>query len=79
MKKISDIMPQRVPLKKYRNPLNMPKRQPCPICKSDIPQARNVVEGAFYKCTKCRIQFFQYNSEYSKDPNLARQHHIRKY
>ena len=41
-----------------RGRLNMPKRQPCPLCRASVKRKRKTWAGAHYYCNKCKNGLF---------------------
>ena len=39
--------------------LNMPRYQPCPKCRGDSKRDRKTPRGAWYRCTRCKDNFFE--------------------
>lgn len=42
---------------RYGGP-NMPKHQPCPLCRAWVKRIRKAMGGAHYYCTKCKRDNF---------------------
>ncbi len=39
--------------------LAMPRYQPCPKCRGGSKRGRKTPRGAWYKCTRCKEDFFE--------------------